>query len=85
MKSEPHGVSGPRRGLRRHEAANYLGVSASLFDQLVIEGKMPRPVKLRSCSVWDMRQLDVSFEAMSGETVNTWDAAIEDMQMARAA
>jgi hypothetical protein len=31
----------PRRGLSRQESALYIGVSASLFDELVKSGKMP--------------------------------------------
>ena len=32
-----------RIGLSRTEAAEYVGISASLFDQLVADGRMPRP------------------------------------------
>ena len=68
----------PRRGLRRHEAANYLGVSPSLFDQLIVENKMPKPIKLRACSVWDVHELDVSFDAMKANDneVNPWAGAV---------
>ena len=31
----------PRRGLSRYEAAMYLGISASKFDELVRDGRMP--------------------------------------------
>jgi hypothetical protein len=41
----------PRRGLRRGDAANYVGVSQSKFDQLIVAGQMPRPVKMGACSV----------------------------------
>jgi integrase len=33
----------PRRGLSRTEAAMYLGISPSKFDELVDDGRMPRP------------------------------------------
>ena len=85
--SEMRSATGPRRGLRRHEAANYLGVSPSLFDQLIIEKRMPRPIKMRSCSVWDVRQLDEAFDSMTGDDIadNSWDAAIDALRVAPSA
>ncbi|RUW19318.1 hypothetical protein EOA34_29930, partial [Mesorhizobium sp. M4B.F.Ca.ET.013.02.1.1] len=38
----------PPRGLSRLEAAAYIGVSASLFDQLVKDGRMPKPKRINS-------------------------------------
>src|SRR5690606_10802401 len=35
------------RGLSRVQAAFYVGVSTTLFEKLVIEGTMPKPVRLR--------------------------------------
>jgi len=54
----------PRRGLRRGDAAAYVGVSPSKFDQMVIAGRMPKAIKMDACAVWDMRQLDQSFDAL---------------------
>ncbi|WP_245576811.1 helix-turn-helix transcriptional regulator [Kaistia adipata] len=56
----------PRRGLRREEAASYVGVGSSKFDQLVAEGKMPRPFRIDGCVIWDIRALDAAFDAISG-------------------
>jgi predicted DNA-binding transcriptional regulator AlpA len=36
----------PRRGLNRQEAAIYVGVSSSLFDDLVKSGEMPKPLRI---------------------------------------
>jgi len=33
----------PRRGLSRVESAIYVGVSPTLFDQMVKDGRMPAP------------------------------------------
>jgi len=66
--------STPRRGLRRSEAATYIAVSPSLFDQLVKEGTMPLPVKIRTRSIWDIRELDVAFDALKDEKANPLDA-----------
>jgi predicted DNA-binding transcriptional regulator AlpA len=65
----------PRRGLRRAEAALYVGVSPSKFDELVKDGRMPKPKRLDSCVVWDVRQLDLAFDAIEGEDdgPNEWD------------
>jgi predicted DNA-binding transcriptional regulator AlpA len=48
----------PRRGLRREEAAAYVGLSPSTFDNMVRAGKLPMPKKWGAASVWDMRLLD---------------------------
>src|SRR6516225_5248204 len=44
----------PRRVLSRTEAAMYIGISASKFDELVVAGTMPRPVKIGARKVWDI-------------------------------
>lgn len=56
----------PRRGLRKDEAAAYIGVSPSKFDQLVNEKKMPSPFKIDGCVIWDIRTLDAAFDEISG-------------------
>jgi predicted DNA-binding transcriptional regulator AlpA len=54
------------RGLSRVRAAEYLGISPSLFDDMVRDGRMPRPKRINSRTVWDRRQLDDFFEALPG-------------------
>ena len=54
----------PRRGLRRAEAATYVGVSASKFDNLVDDRRMPSPRVLDGCMVWDVREIDDAFDAL---------------------
>ena len=67
----------PRRGLSRVEAAMYIGVSVSKFDQLVHDGRMPGPKRIDSRRVWDVRDLDVAFDALPSENPasqgSTWD------------
>jgi predicted DNA-binding transcriptional regulator AlpA len=67
----------PPRGLSRSEAAAYLGISASLFDELVKDGRMPPPKRINSRTVWDRKRLDEAFEALpGGDSDNPWgDAA----------
>lgn len=54
----------PPRGLSRVEAAAWVGVSPSLFDAMVSDGRMPPPKKINSRRVWDLVQLNRSFEAL---------------------
>lgn len=65
----------PRRGLRRDDAARYVGISPSKFDELVDDGRMPRPVRLDGCVLWDIRRLDLAFDDLSGDhgVSNPWD------------
>ena len=63
----------PRRGLSRGEAAMYVGVSAAKFDEMVADGRMPEPVQIDARKIWDIRSIDMAFDALSQETSNTWD------------
>ncbi len=60
-------VSLPPRGLSRVEAAAYVGVSASLFDAMVKDGRMPLPKRINARTVWDRLRLDVAFAALPDE------------------
>jgi predicted DNA-binding transcriptional regulator AlpA len=67
----------PRRGLSREESAMYIGISATKFDELVAAGSMPAPVRIGSRKIWDIRQLDLAFDALPREddptTPNSWE------------
>ena len=54
----------PRRGLSRVEAAIYLGISPTKFDELVDDGRMPRSHLIDSRKVWDIHELDLFFDAL---------------------
>jgi hypothetical protein len=54
----------PRRGLSRTEAALYLGVSPSKFDELVADGRVSRPRLIDKRKVWDVFELDMAFEEL---------------------
>jgi hypothetical protein len=67
----------PRRGLSRTEAAQYVGVGETKFDEMRADGRMPRPVEIDGRKLWDIRDLDMAFDALKGETaapsiVNSW-------------
>lgn len=57
-------LSLPPRGLSRTEAAAYIGVSPTLFDEMVQDGRMPRPKRVNARTVWDRRRIDLAFDAL---------------------
>lgn len=62
------------RGLCRVKSAAYVGVSPSLFDDMVRDGRMPKPKRINGRVVWDRHQLDEAFEALpDGSDSNPWD------------
>jgi len=63
----------PPRGLSRVEAAAYIGVSPSLFDGLVKDGRMPLPKRVNNRTIWDRRRLDEKFDALDDGGSNPWD------------
>ena len=66
------------RGVCRVGAASYIGVSASKFDELVADGRMPQPKRIDGRKVWDVKALDIAFEALPEDgvqTANPWDHA----------
>ena len=69
----PDGVA--PRGFSRCEAARYIGVSPTLFDEMVVDGRMPRPKRINSRTVWDRKHLDMAFEALPDDNcrADVWD------------
>ncbi len=68
----------PRRGLSRTDAAIYVEISPSKFDELVEDSRMPRPRMIDSRKVWDVYELDVAFDDLPREDSppsagNSWD------------
>lgn len=65
------------RGLSRVQSADYLGVGTTLFDELVEDGRMPKPKRINSRNVWDRFELDAAFEVLPGdEDSNPWDQEV---------
>jgi hypothetical protein len=85
MKSPTEAVPAPPRptlplsprGVSRVVAAAYVGVSPSKFDEMVLDHRMPAPKRIDGRKVWDVRDLDLAFDALpyedglAGKT--TWD------------
>jgi hypothetical protein len=69
----------PRRGLSRVEAAMYIGISPSKFDELRKDGRVGPARLIDGRKVWDVRDLDLAFEALPMETneaTEDWTAAV---------
>ncbi|WP_045010699.1 hypothetical protein [Bradyrhizobium sp. LTSP849] len=62
--------------MRRADAAAYIGVGASKFDQLVADGRMPQPKRVDACVIWDRFELDAAFDDLGKpvEASSDWDA-----------
>jgi hypothetical protein len=62
--------------LSREQSAEYIGVSPSLFDAMVKDGRMPGPKRINARTVWDRLGLDEAFAALptnDPSTTNPWD------------
>lgn len=77
MRSNPTHATPWPRGLSREEAASYVGLGTSFFDQLIAEGKLPKPIRLGKRTIWDLRDLDAAFDSfkdsMPDLEPNEWD------------
>jgi hypothetical protein len=65
---------GPRRGLSRAQAAQYIGIGATKFDELVAGERMPKPKRVDGRKIWDIYELDLAFDSLPADTGadNTW-------------
>jgi excisionase family DNA binding protein len=61
------------RGLSREEAARYVGVGGTKFDEMVKDGRMPKPKRVEGRVVWDRAALDLAFSDLPDESTNRID------------
>lgn len=65
------------RGFSRMEAARYIGIGPTLFDEMVKDGRMPLPRRANSRAIWDKIELDVCFDALPTDAPDkprsSWD------------
>ena len=62
------------RGLSRVQSAAYVGVGTTKFDEMVADGRMPKPKRVDGRNIWDRLELDEAFAALpSDEDANPWD------------
>jgi hypothetical protein len=55
------------RCLNRARAAWYVGVGVTLFDEMIRDGRMPKPFKVNTRTLWDRYRLDDAIEALSDQ------------------
>jgi predicted DNA-binding transcriptional regulator AlpA len=63
---------GNKRGFSRIEAATFVGISPSKFDDLVKDGRMPRARQIDGRKVWDLCELNPAFDVL-GDVDTSWD------------
>ncbi len=65
------------RGLSRVQAAAYVGVGVTLFDEMVADGRMPAPKRINGRYVWSRREIEEAFAALpSADDANPWDGEV---------
>lgn len=69
-------LSYPPRGLCREEAARYVGVGATKFDEMVNDRRMPRPKRVDGRVVWDRISLDAAFSDLPSDGENMIDTIL---------
>jgi predicted DNA-binding transcriptional regulator AlpA len=67
MNQRSDSLSYPPRGLCREEAARYIGVGTTKFDEMVADRRMPKPKKIDGRVVWDRVALDLAFTDLPTE------------------
>lgn len=73
----------PPRGLSREDAAWYIGIGPTKFDELVKRRLMPRPKRIDGRVVWDRLALDAAFSDLPSEgAVNPLDGLRADRDAA---
>ncbi|WP_091858217.1 hypothetical protein [Bosea robiniae] len=61
MPIRPDPLAYPPRGMSREEAARYISVGTSKFDQLVADGGKPKPKRIDGRVIWNCFALDAAF------------------------
>jgi predicted DNA-binding transcriptional regulator AlpA len=76
QSTSTHSTPWPR-GLSRVQAAAYVGLGTTFFDELVSDGKFPKPLKFGKRSVWDLHDLNAAFDSFKDSVAasepNPWD------------
>jgi hypothetical protein len=58
----------------------YVGVSSGKFGQLVSDGRMPPPKRIDGRKLWDVRELDMAFDALPSENPGTQGTTWDDFR-----
>ena len=72
-------IAYPPRGMSRDEAARYIGVGTTKFDEMVADRRMPRPKRVDGRVIWDRLKIEAAFTDLPEEKkVNPWDSILSD-------
>ncbi len=67
-------LSCPPCGLSRVQSAVFVGVGTTKFDEMVADGRMPKPKRVDGRNIWDRLGLQEAFVALpSDEDANPWN------------
>jgi predicted DNA-binding transcriptional regulator AlpA len=53
--------------MSRDEAARYIGVGATKFDEMVADRRMPRPKRVDGRVIWDRLKIEAAFTDLPEE------------------
>lgn len=67
MKTDT-GLTYPPRLMDKGTAAKYLSIGLTMFDQLVTDGVIPRPKRLKSKYLWDRIDLEAVANDLTEDT-----------------
>ena len=61
LAEQPGRAKNYMAGLRRPQAARYVGVGVTKFDEMVSDGRMPKPREIGTVKVWSRIELEEAF------------------------
>jgi predicted DNA-binding transcriptional regulator AlpA len=71
MTLKPDQIAYAPRGMSREEAARYVGVGTTKFDEMVADRRMPRPKRVDGRVIWDRVRLDAAFSDLPDDGAKT--------------
>lgn len=74
LRTDP--IAWAPRGLSREQAARHVGVGSTKFDEMVSDGRMPKPKKIDGRKVWDRIAVEAAFSDLPDDTTNLWDGTL---------
>jgi predicted DNA-binding transcriptional regulator AlpA len=79
MTLHPDSLAYPPRGMSRDEAARYIGVGVTKFDEMVADRRMPRPKRVDGRVIWDRFKLEAAFTDLpENNRTNPLDCILSD-------
>jgi len=81
MPRLPDILAYPPRGMSREEAARYIGVGTTKFDEMVADRRMPKPKRVDGRVLWDRLAIDAAFSDLPTDAENKIDAILSRRQI----